>query len=247
MFDRAFIETAGNGKLGHEQTLVRSECERRGLPVELFTVKRIHRRQLPLTRQCFVCGDMTVMQGAARQLGLELPPPDDYPACLTPFLQRRVWRSTVGSIEEQIHAGGREVFAKPAGRAKAFTGRVFSTFDDLRFLGVVSRREAVWCSEVVEWRSEYRVYVVGQDIVSIDHYAGDPAVPLDRAVVEAAASAYRNSGAAPAGHGIDLGVLQDGRTALVEVNDGLALGAYQIAASTYTDLVFARWAELMRG
>ncbi|MGM7644396.1 ATP-grasp domain-containing protein [Nocardia sp. JW2] len=44
---------------------------------------------------------------------------------------------------------------------------------------------------------------------------------------------------------MDFGVLANGDTALVEVNDGYALGAYRIAADHYTELVMARWRELL--
>ena len=48
-----------------------------------------------------------------------------------------------------------------------------------------------------------------------------------------------------AGFGIDFGLLSTGETALVEMNDGFALGAYAISARDYTDLLIARWEELM--
>ena len=49
----------------------------------------------------------------------------------------------------------------------------------------------------------------------------------------------------PAGRAIDLGVTSDGRTLLVEVNDGFALGSYGLDDVTYALLLSARWAELV--
>jgi hypothetical protein len=220
--------------------------ERRGIPVTFFTAKRILRRQLPLGADTFIAGDIDAMHGAMLHLKIEVPAPDDYPESLRAWLHRRVWRSTLTRVEREILDGvGEPVFAKPADRRKSFIGRVFGSIDDFREIGGVSRREDVWCSEVVSWISEYRVYVIGARIVSIDHYAGDPAVPIDVATVEAALRAYRAAGEAPAGYGIDFGVLTSERTALVEANDGYSLGAYQIGAEEYTDLLFARWAELV--
>lgn len=114
------------------------------------------------------------------------------------------------------------------------------------FVARTSRRQEVWCSEVVAWRSEYRVYVIDDDIVGVDHYAGDRSVALDAATVRAALAAYRDAGAAPAAYGIDFGVLGSGQTALVEANDGYALGAYEIAAKPYADLLIRRWQQLLR-
>ncbi|MBW8810364.1 MAG: ATP-grasp domain-containing protein, partial [Lysobacter sp.] len=62
----------------------------------------------------------------------------------------------------------------------------------------------------------------------------------------AALENFHRSGEAPAAYGIDFGVLCDGQTALVEANDGYSLGAYKkISNAVYTDLVMARWAELV--
>lgn len=244
MFKRAFIEQRGMGRTGHEETLVVEECGRLGMEVVRFTAKQIHRRQLPLSNETFICGDMDVMHGAMKQLGIEVPAPNDFPAVLEPFFKRKIWRSTVSALETATDQG-RETFAKPAGRRKIFTGRVFGSPYDRSFLSGVSRREPLWCSEVVEWISEYRVYVIDFEIVSIDCYSGDRSAPLCSSIVQEAVGLYRRSGEAPAAYGIDFGVLATGETALVEVNDGYELGAYSINATDYTRLLFTRWSQLL--
>lgn len=246
MFTKAFLEESGNGKLRHEEQLLLAELERRAIPATFYTAKRIQRRQLPLSADTFIAGDMDAMHGAMKQLKIEIPPPNDYPRSLEPYLHRRVWTSTLGAIEQQVSDGcGEAVFVKPADRRKDFTGRIFSSFDDFREIGNTSRHQKVWCSEVVSWTSEYRVYVIGSEIVSMDLYAGDPNAALDLNIVNAALAAYRASGEAPSAYGIDFGVLAAGDTALVEANDGYSLGAYKISASAYTDVLFTRWSELL--
>jgi hypothetical protein len=245
MFEIAFIQEQGNGRLPHESQLVRECCLARGIPIALYTIKRIQRRQLPLTLESFICGDMDCMHGAMKQLGIQIPPAAYFPQSLVGYLHRAIWQDTVGGLRAKLEDDRRPVFAKPAGRAKLFTGRVFAGQSDLYHLSSTSWREPVWCSEIVSWRSEYRVYVVGQNIVAIDHYGGDATVALDRSVITEAVIAYRRSGEAPAAYAIDFGVLATGETALVECNDGYALGAYQIAAPLYAELLFARWRELV--
>ncbi len=88
------------------------------------------------------------------------------------------------------------------------------------------------------------MYVIGDRIVSLDRYRGDPTITLDMAIVEEALQTLSAAHEAPAAFGIDFGVLADGQTALVEMNDGYSLGAYQITALLYTDLLMARWREL---
>jgi hypothetical protein len=245
MFETAFIQEQGNGRLRLESQLVRDYCRQQGIETQLYTVKLIRRRQLPLTRRSFVCGDMDCMHGAMKQLNIPIPAPAYFPDALRAHLHRRIWRDTVDGLWARLELDGQPVFAKPAGRAKLFTGRVFSGAADLYRLGTISRREPVWCSDVVCWLSEHRVYVIGEKIVSVDCYSGDAGIALDRSVLAAAVADYRRSGQAPAAYALDFGVLSSGESALVEANDGYALGAYKISGAAYSELLFSRWRELI--
>jgi hypothetical protein len=79
------------------------------------------------------------------------------------------------------------------------------------------------CSEVVEFESEWRCFVLEGRVLDVRRYKGT----------------FRSS--------VDLGVLTDGRTAIVEVNDGYSLGAYGLAAAHYAQLLQARWREIVAG
>lgn len=246
MFRKAFIEKRGDGSLRHEEALVAPVLRARGIDVELFTQKLIDRRALPLSDDTFVMGAMDATHGAMKQLGIPIPVPDDYPAALAPWLRRRVWRATLRDVEVGVWSeSAGAVFAKPADRRKSFTGRVFRHHDDLYYLGGASRRQAVLCSEVVSWLSEYRVYVIREGIVAVSHYAGERDTMIDLMQVQSAIDAYRASGTAPSAYAIDFGVLADGETALIEANDGYSLGAYDIDAEAYADLLLMRWHELL--
>lgn len=43
---------------------------------------------------------------------------------------------------------------------------------------------------------------------------------------------------------MDFGLTDDGRTLMIEVNDGYALGCYGLLYVNYAKLLSARWAEL---
>ncbi len=109
----------------------------------------------------------------------------------------------------------------------------------------VSRNEKLICSEIVRWKSEYRVYVVNSEIRAIDYYDGDPGIMVSREVIEKAVEALDRHKESYAGYAIDFGVLDSGETALIEMNDGFAVGAYSIDADNYTDMILARWEELL--
>ncbi|MFE1595509.1 ATP-grasp domain-containing protein [Nocardia sp. NPDC058705] len=245
-FTVAYLQYAGSGPMRHEEQLLTEGLARLDIPIRHYSLKRIQRRQLALGPDVFIAGDMDAMHGAMRQLRIPIPQPDDYPEALREFLGRKVWPSTLGEIERAMDSAcATPVFVKPAERRKSFTGTVCYSERDFAAWGRASRRQRVWCSEVVAWISEYRVYVIDQRIVAVDHYDGDNSVPLNMETVESAITAYGRCDTAPNAYGIDFGVLASGETALVEANDGYALGAYDIAADQYTELLMNRWSELL--
>lgn len=246
MISKAFIQRQGNAKLGDEEQLIVEELKERGISISFYTEKRIHRRQLPLDNQSLVVGDMSCVLGALKQLGISEPLLNDYPACLNNFMHRKTWISTVSELERRLLQGRyAPIFAKPATRRKRFSGCVFETEYDLYKIYGVSRQEKLLCSEVVSWVSEYRVYVVNSEIRSIDFYDGNANALIDVEKVKQAIKSLDDAGESYAGYAIDFGVLDSGETALVEMNDGFAVGAYSIDRKNYTDLILARWEELL--
>ena len=245
MIVAALLQQSGNGRLEPEIKSLAMELPRRGVACQFFLEKHLQRRQLELKPTTLVAGHIPVVLGALRQLGVEPPVPNDYPESLRRWLHRRMWTSTVRDVVTKLQHGGHSAFfAKPLAGHKRFRGHVFESWGDLRALGGASDDLRMICSERVRWTSEYRVYVVRGRIVGIRHYRGDADVPLDRQQVEEAISQFEASGEATAGYGIDFGVLATGQTALVEVNDGYALGSYGLEDDLYTDLIIARWGQL---
>lgn len=68
---------------------------------------------------------------------------------------------------------------------------------------------------------------------------------LDESVVRACVDTWTASGQAASAYAIDFGVPRDGRTALLEVNDGYSLGTYGCPLDVSVELLMRRWMELM--
>ncbi len=245
--EKAFIQEKGNGKLRHEEELVISGLNKRNIPYSLYTEKRIRRRQLPLDSSSLVVGDMLCIYGALKQLKIPIPEAISYPPSLHNFLHRKTWETTLRGLEEKLwNEEQKPIFAKPSSQQKRFTGRIFSSASDLYYVSHVSRNEILTCSEIVKWISEYRVYVVNSEIRAIDNYDGDPDIMVSRDTIENAIETLGQNNESYAGYAIDFGVLDTGETALIEMNDGFAVGAYSIDSENYTDMVLARWDELLK-
>jgi hypothetical protein len=177
---------------------------------------------------------------ALKVLGLPKPKPLDYPEELMGWMGRRVWKATLGQIRRSVEP----TFIKPMDEEKLFTGFIW------RGAGMEAVRIAqcdddvgVWCSEPVEFVSEHRVYIKDDEILGVYRYKGDWSVVPDRLAVTTAVKAFRSS---PRALSLDFGITKDGKTLLVEANDGYALGNYGLVAPLYAQLLEARWEELTR-
>ncbi|MCO7226180.1 ATP-grasp domain-containing protein [Pleionea sp. CnH1-48] len=168
MINKAYIQTKGNNKFRHEEQLVVSELGVRGISFDVFTEKRINRRNLPLDINTLVVGDMNCIYGALKQLNIEIPEANTYPKSLRKYLYRDVFESTIGDLEYHLRNGTGPLFAKPANKQKVFTGRVFETEQDLYYIQGISRRQKVYCTKPVNFISEFRVYIVDSEIRCID-------------------------------------------------------------------------------
>ena len=100
----------------------------------------------------------------------------------------------------------------------------------------------VWASEVVSWIAEWRVFVLRGEVLDVRQYAGHWSLPIHPDWIMAAVRVYKN---APVAYAMDVGRLDDGRWALVEVNDAYDLGTYGLEVEGYARMLSARWGELV--
>ncbi|WNJ19060.1 ATP-grasp domain-containing protein [Pontibacter sp. G13] len=244
MISHAYIHEYGNGELEPEHLAVKQVLESRGIPCELFTAKRLSRNQLNLGPSTLVVGDHPTMEAVFKRLKYSYSN-DCYPVSLRSFLQRQIWQSTVKHLLMGRMHSDYPIFIKPKSRAKLFTGLVLQSQADLYRLDTIPKKTEIYGSSVVNWVSEFRVFVNRGEIVGVRHYDGDPSLRLNMDVVQRSVVQFEASDEHTASYGIDFGVLEQGETTLIEWNDGFALGAYGLDAEVYTDLLLERWKEIV--
>lgn len=200
-----------------------------------------------MTKDTLVVGEIPIVLKALKYLGIINLNPNTYPICLLYMLKRRVWTSTISDIVRDVNNNSfNGIFVKPKLHAKKFTGFIVYSSSDFYKFQDASHQTLLYCSEIVQWKSEYRIYVTDGKIVGIRNYAGDEAVTLNMDEVYQAIDTLEKSDERTAGYGIDFGILSNGETALIEWNDGFSLGSYHLDKEKYTDLIIARWLELMK-
>ncbi|MBB6053412.1 ATP-grasp domain-containing protein [Armatimonas rosea] len=211
---------------------------------EISLVTREALKTAPLSAETVVVGGVDTVLDALARLGIA-PQHITLPVPLRGFACRRVWESTVGEV---LESSDFPVFVKPLLDNKTFTGQVVTSPDALEAL-ILSRPNQptlpsdfpLLCQEPVHFLSEWRCFVIRGAVVGTFHYRGHPLTFPDPATITACLSAYPD---APAGYSADFGVLESGQTALVELNDGYALGHGGLIGSAYAELLRARWEEL---
>lgn len=185
-----------------------------------------------------IVGGITTIRKKMNDWGIVLPE-YNYPDELSQFLGREVWSGELGSVLSDQSKW--PVFVKPV-KNKVFVGFVLRRENDIPKLREAGENEPVLCSTPVEFFSEWRVFVRYGKICDVRPYRGDWRYPYSVNVLEQAVAAYRHC---PAGYAADFGVTEDGRTLLIEINDGYSLGCYGMEPIEYAKLLSARWCELV--
>lgn len=162
----------------------------------------------------------------------------DYPEELKPFLKRKIWTS---SINEIFNKKEWNIFIKPQTETKLFAGKVIKSEMDL--LGLIDEENdiKIWCSELVNFKTEWRCFIRYKEILDIRRYKGDWDTKIDVKTVLSAINSFTSQ---PNSYALDFGLNENGEMFLVEVNDGHSLGTYGISSAHYAKFLSARWSEL---
>lgn len=217
----------------------------KGYLVGFFTWEDLKAGRCSLSRETLLVGGPRSVHEALRQIGVPPPSTLNLPERLEAYRGRRVWATDWGTIHREFLQGRTEpLFVKPLEELKAFTGYVLRTKSDLEPTIRFSAGMKLLASELVPFRSEWRYYVLRNEVIGIGHYEGDVFRYPDPETVRAAVRDFQAE--APVAYGIDFGVTEDGRTLLVEVNDAYSLGCYGLSPPRYAEMLEERWLEMVR-
>jgi hypothetical protein len=240
------VQAGGQGRLAREESLVFNHANVLQLPCKTASVKEMERCRFEMVEGTVPIGSVPFVRAALRQLGFNLPQPQPYPSVLAHLFYRQITRlDSLASAVKRV-ADGQPLFVKPADRWKLFTGFVLCHPGDVRLFGK-SRSSPVWVSSLVDFQSEWRAYVADHQLLDLRFVedGGDRRVEPDLQVVLDAIARLQTMASTPSAYVIDFGVLASGETALVEMNDGFAFGAYDgLPASVLWEVAAMRFLEI---
>lgn len=209
--------------------------------------------EVPASKWNIVVGSIEQTNSYFKRLGIPPKMSLNIPTCIERYAGRKITRMKMGEFRKSLEEGRTNYpfFIKPDGLSKQFLGGIVSKKEIIdMFFTDVQDDVPILASEIVNFVSEYRCYIIEGQIVGINFYLGDFRVFPDMTVIDAAVAEYSSEsveyGGAPAGYAMDFGVTDDGRTLLIECNDGWSLGNYGLEPSKYCRLLGRRWHELMK-
>lgn len=182
-------------------------------------------------------GSVEFCVAAMQHQRISIPEPLDYPQCLQHFLAKQPALYSLNAAREILAHDSEQSWHLKSLKTKL--DRALWTPET-----------SVWLMPWHDFVAEYRVYVCNGKIIGMGRYDDNlHDVQPDMSVVRNMVNFYQKSYAVPAGYGLDVGVSAiDGKTYLVEVNDGWALGLYKgdFHPKDYLRLLQARWMEIAK-
>ena len=203
-----------------------------------------------VTSQDIVLDYIPQCMSVFRKFGVEVDLPY-YPEPLREFTGRNIYLETMPAFLERFKNDSRPYFIKPLKR-KTFTGKVVREQSDFPECLYSGQEQEILVSDVLDIQAEWRVFIIYDHIVDVRPYTWplpDEEYPLhaqyDPDVLKDMMDCFRTWSDRPAGCGMDICLTSDGRTLLMEQNDGYCLGTYGLPERIYAKLVSARWSQIL--
>ncbi|QZA70975.1 ATP-grasp domain-containing protein [Erwinia phage AH06] len=234
----AYIQINNHGRFDMGATLMVEYLERHHPAVAIVKSTAKHVSRLKPSQMPFMAyGDLGFIEQVLQSTGNPNPTYiPDYPDVLKGYLYRKVTEGTLRDLTLETCP----VFVKPRVRQKLFTGFVCHDPFDYR-LKPVKNNEPLWLVEPVRFKAEWRIYVVDGKAAHMVQYEGSDFYRPNLGVVNAMIVKLKQQN-----YVMDVGVLDNGHTALVEINDGVSVGMYgDVGVEVAGKLIVSRWHELM--
>jgi hypothetical protein len=216
------------------------------LDVKMFKEFDVITNPQLITKNDIFGGHVSICRQIWKNNKVKEPELDCYPAELKNFLGRHITKTTLKGftkILEENENHGITFFVKPI-KNKIFTGYTCMVPQDLHKLSC-SKNIEVYVSTFVKFDAEFRAYIFNGKIIDVFRYWGDRwDVHINKNIIENMVSLLKNM---PCFYSLDVGIDDKGRTLLVEVNDGYALGNYGLGPKQYAEMTLARCKEINNG
>ena len=196
-------------------------------------------------------GSVEYVRKAMALAGIPEPSNLSYPKELECYLGRKIYKTTIDDIPDKC-------FIKPE-TTKLFTGFVYDnknihlmdedTLEQYTVFKSLPTNTNIWVGEIVSFLCEWRCYIENSKLIGLgryDPYGEDNAPVPNHIIINNMIQLLQKRFNNKVTCAIDIGILENGDTALIEVNDAWAIGVYAkaIDARTYLSMLSSRWTTL---
>lgn len=194
-----------------------------------------------LKKHIFV-GGIECMRHIFTVLG-KLPPPINFPPGNVDagLIGRKLQHLILQSAVERFKVDKKPFYIKPFER-KLFDAMLLSKESQLSYFRDFGGDTEVIVSEPMEIVSEWRTFIHNRKMVDCRSYTGDFRLHPDYQIIQSNIDAYEDS---PVAYTLDVAVLKDGRTVVMEFDDFWAVGAYGLDPSEYAQMLLNRYKQII--
>lgn len=198
--------------------------------------------EIELTSESVIYGNMGFIEKALNKLGYPKRAIAHVPDDLLPYAGRKI--EMVPLSEALIRRHNESIFIKPCpDNHKQFDG---FTFDDpyaIYQLANYADDSLVLLSPKINIVTEWRGFVFKDELLDAKHYKGDFRIIPEYAKIEPFLNTWKDR---PVAWSCDFGVTDKGETIIVECNDVMSLGWYNLTPKYVGGMLIARWEEIHR-
>jgi hypothetical protein len=162
------------------------------------------------------------------------------------LLKRKISKTTIGDFCLDVVARDEWLdrttyYVKPV-NTKLFDCVPISCPSDCSYFKDILETEEVWVSEKIDIISEYRCFVHNGLLKYACNYSGAFLSVPYWTIVYKAIDLYKD---APVSYTIDVAILKDGSSEIVEINDFWAIGSYGLYCINYAQMLLDRYCEIV--
>jgi hypothetical protein len=246
---RAFVLTDPDGQIrDRDQLDLYDGYLALGYTTKLITANDIYSNKHKITKDDVFGGHVQLCQYIWKQLKIKEPQIPNYPEELKEYYGRSIRKMSFKSFTKILQENenfGNTYFVKPVYN-KLFTG--FTCVTEREFLSKTSCANNVelFVSSYINFGAEFRAYIYKGKVVDCFRYWGDNwRIQTPHEDIENMASLLNVNAIF---YSLDVGIDNNtGKTLLMEVNDGYALGNYGLAPVDYARYTAHRWFEITNG
>lgn len=156
------------------------------------------------------------------------------------LISRNIYQTSLKEFKNQFRIDDKPKFIKSV-KPKLIHGREISSYFDFHMIYADDCQ--IWVSDPLDIISEYRCHIHNRKLVYCSNYDGDFRVSPDFSYIDKLIQSYDNP---PLAYTIDVAVLADGTTTVVEFNDYWAIGSYGLDSIKYSQMLSDRYSEIIQ-